>query len=51
MDGYKSGVAKRLQNELVKVIPYVHGFNHRIRLVIIETVKQIDSVKEFFSNN
>lgn len=48
MNGYKSGVAKRLQDELQKTIPYVHCFNHRLRLVIIDTVTQIQSVKEFF---
>lgn len=31
-----------------KTIPYVHCFNHRLRLVIVTTVKQINSVKEFF---
>lgn len=41
MNGYKSGVAKRLEDELEKTIPYVHCFNHRLRLVIIDTVRQI----------
>lgn len=48
MNGYKSGVAKRLQEMLEKFIPYIHCFNHRLRLVIIETVKKVASVKEFF---
>lgn len=48
MNGYKSGVAKRLQDILNKIIPYVHCFNHRLRLVIIDTVKQIQSIKAFF---
>lgn len=39
MNGYKSGVAKCLQDILRKSIPYVHCFNHRLRLVIIDTVK------------
>lgn len=48
MNGYKSGVMKRLQEILEKCIPYIHCFNHRLRLVIIETVKKVASVKEFF---
>lgn len=48
MNGYKSGVAKRLEVCLEKSIPYIHCFNHRLRLVIIETVKVVDSIKEFF---
>lgn len=48
MNGYKSGVAKRLQDLLNKTIPYIHCFNHRLRLVIVETVKIIQSIKEFF---
>lgn len=48
MNGYKSGVAKRLQDLLNKKIPYVHCFNHRLRLVIIDTVKRIQLIKEFF---
>lgn len=48
MKGYKSGVAKRLQDLLEKVVPYVHCFNHRLRLVIIETVKHVSGIREFF---
>lgn len=48
MNGYKTGVAKRLENELQKEIPYIHCFNHRIHLVIIDAIKQIPSVKHFF---
>lgn len=48
MKGYKSGVAKRFQDMVGKPIPYVHCFNHKLRLVIIEIVKQVSGVKEFF---
>lgn len=48
MNGYKTGVAKRLQDELRKEIPYVHCFNHRFHLVIVHTVQQIPEVKQFF---
>lgn len=48
MNGYKSGVARRLQDELNKTIPYIHCFNHRLHLVIIHVIKQIQTVKEFF---
>lgn len=48
MNGYKSGVAKRLQDELNKVIPYIHCFNHRLHLVVIHLVSRIASVAEFF---
>lgn len=48
MNGYKSGVATRLQNVLKKIIPYIHCFNHRLHLVIIYVVKQIQAVREFF---
>lgn len=48
MNGYKSGVAKRLQDVLKKIIPYIHCFNHRLHLVIIYVVKQIQAVREFF---
>lgn len=48
MSGYKSGVAKRLEIELRKVIPYVHCFNHRLHLIIVEIVKQVPGAKQFF---
>lgn len=48
MNGYKTGVAKRLQEELGKIIPYVHCFNHRLHLIVVHTVKEIKSVKQFF---
>lgn len=48
MNGYKSGVAKRLQDALKKIIPYVHCFNHRLHLVIIALVKSIPEMREFF---
>lgn len=48
MNGYKSGVQKRLQDALGKVIPYVHCMNHKLRLVIVTTVKKVSAVKEFF---
>lgn len=47
MKGYKSGVAKRMEDELKKTIPYVHCFNHRLHLVIVHTVRQILSVSQF----
>lgn len=50
MSGYKSGVAKQLQDELHKIIPYVHCFNHRLHLVIVHTVNQIRSVRQFFEH-
>lgn len=48
MNGYKSGVMKRLQDATGNVIPYVHCMNHRLRLVIIETVKKVNGIAEFF---
>lgn len=48
MNGYKTGVAQRLQENLKKPIPYVHCFNHRLHLIVIDTIKQISSAKEFF---
>lgn len=48
MNGYKSGVAKRLQEDLGKIIPYVHCFNHRLHLIIVHTVTEISLVKQFF---
>lgn len=51
MNGYKSGVMKRLQEMLEKIIPYIHCFNHRLRLVIIDTVKQVASVEELLRTN
>lgn len=48
MNGYKSGVKKRLEDAVGKTVPYVHCFNHRLRLVIIDTVRQISSIREFF---
>lgn len=50
MNGYKSGVAKRLQDYLRKIIPYVHCFNHRLHLVIVHTVSQVDAVRLFFEH-
>lgn len=47
MKGYKTGVSKRLQDELDKIIPYVHCFNHHLHLVIIHTVNH-PRVKQFF---
>lgn len=45
---YKSGVAKRLENVLKKIIPYIHCFNLRLHLIIIHTVKQVHGTKQIF---
>lgn len=48
MNGYKSGVSKRLQDYLKKIVPYVHCFNHRLHLVIVYTVSGVDAVRRYF---
>ena len=42
------GVQKKIQETLNKRIPYVHCFNHQLRLLVVHTLKTINDVKKFF---
>ncbi|XP_057662275.1 uncharacterized protein LOC130897444 [Diorhabda carinulata] len=48
MSGHKGGVAALIQKSLGRFIPYVHCFNHRLHLVVVRTISEIDSIKHFF---
>lgn len=48
MSGKKGGVQKIIADKLERRIPFIHCFNHRLHLVIIDAVSSIQIVKEFF---
>lgn len=48
MSGRTGGVQKILQERLGRRIPYVHCYNHRLHLVLINAIKHIDLVEIFF---
>ena len=48
MSGSKGGVERLIQNELGRVIPYVHCFNHRYHLVIVALIGRITFLGSFF---
>ena len=48
MSGSKGGVQRLIQNELGRVVPYVHCFNHRYHLGIVALVGRITSLGSFF---
>ena len=48
MKGCRGGVQALLGQKLGREIPYVHCFNHRFHLIIIDLVKKISNVKQFF---
>lgn len=49
MSGHQGGVQTILQEHFKRFIPYVHCFSHRLHLVIIEAVKNINLVDIFFN--
>ncbi|KAJ6648887.1 Zinc finger MYM-type protein 1 [Pseudolycoriella hygida] len=50
MRGDHGGIQRIIQDKLAKVIPYVHCFNHRLHLVIIAVIENIEMVRIFFDN-
>ncbi|KAJ6644402.1 Zinc finger MYM-type protein 1 [Pseudolycoriella hygida] len=50
MRGDHGGIQRIIQDKLGKVIPYVHCFNHRLHLVIIAVIENIEMVRIFFDN-
>jgi galactitol-specific phosphotransferase system IIB component len=48
MSGYRSGVQKRISLLLEMNVPYVHDYNHRLHLVIIDTISSISEIREIF---
>ena len=48
MSGSKDGVPRLIQNELGRVIPYAHCFNHRYHLVIVALIGRITFLRSFF---
>ena len=46
MRGDKGGVQRLIQNELGREIPYVHCFNHRLHLVVVNDVTRINATKQ-----
>lgn len=49
MSGNKTGVARRIEEKIGKRIPYIHCFNHRLHLVVVQAVESVDKVKDFFN--
>lgn len=50
MSGEHGGIQRIIQDELGRVIPYVHCFNHRLHLVIIDVIQNIEMARDFFDN-
>lgn len=48
ISGEEGGVQGLINKQLKRVIPYVHCFNHRFHLVVIETIKIVVAVRQFF---
>jgi hypothetical protein len=48
MSGVNGGVQRIIQNELGKEIPYVHCFNHRLHLVVVDLVSTLPELQQFF---
>lgn len=48
MSGPDGGVQKLIQSHYNRTIPYVHCFNHRLHLVVIAVVSDIDACRLFF---
>ena len=48
MSGNQGGVQKILQDSLKKQIPYVHCYNHKLHLVVIDLLKKVPELKQFF---
>lgn len=49
MSGKKGGVQKIIEEKLGRKIPFIHCFNHRLHLVVIDAISGIRIVKEFFN--
>ena len=47
MSGCKNGVQKKFQDDVPQAI-YVHCFNHRLNLVLVDCIHRIAKVSEFF---
>ena len=50
MRGDKGGEQRLIQNELAREIPYVHCFNHRLHLVVVNVVTRINAIKQYFDH-
>ena len=50
MRGDKGGVQRLIPNELGREIPYVHCFNHRLHLVVVNVVTRINAIKQNFDH-
>lgn len=48
MSGKYGGVQTLIQDILGRKIPYIHCFNHRLHLIVIAVVSEIDSCRLFF---
>lgn len=48
ISGKVSGVATRIENELGRKIPYVHCYNHRLHLIVIRTISEMNFIRLFF---
>ena len=48
MSGKISGVQQRIRQKILQAL-YVHCFAHRLNLVIVETVKSVVPVADFFA--
>lgn len=48
MKGWKGGVRTLIEEKLNRTIPYVHCFNHQLHLIVIDLVKNISEVKQYF---
>ena len=48
MSGKKGGVSALMQKEIQRCIPYIHCYNHRLHLIVVKIVSEINMINVFF---
>lgn len=51
MSGTQGGVQRIIERELRRKIPFVHCFNHRLHLVVVNSIQKVDLVREYFETS
>lgn len=51
MSGQFGDVQKIIERELRRNIPFVHCFNHRLHLVVVNSIQKVDLVREYFETS
>ena len=50
MAGHKGGVQALIQQETGRNIPYVHCFNHRLHLVVVDAISAVKELSIYFDH-